>query len=177
MSLASAARVLGFASILIFAQVIAGENVSMKDVATLMRIANGDDPAERLSATRELFRRGPAALPELAAAGARPMANISPSRSDVIYTLIRGLSGAEARSEFLGLHLDPSATADDLRRMGARHGFRLDSDMPFDTNGAPTCYVRLMQGKDVAVVMHELLTSESAVKSINFNYSERSGKP
>jgi hypothetical protein len=99
MSGAFASRVLGLVSVLMFAQVAAGEDVSARDVPSLVRIANGSDPAGRVSATRELFRRGKKILSELAAAGARPMADLSPRRSDVIFTLMRGLSGAELGSD------------------------------------------------------------------------------
>lgn len=99
------------------------------------------------------------------------MADLSPRRSDVIFTLMRGLSGAELGSDILGLHLEKSTTIDDTRKMGARHGFQLDSDTRFDIESVPTCYVRLLPSQGAASVMRELLVSEPAVITINFNYS------
>jgi hypothetical protein len=149
-------------------------DMSRMPVASLLRLANGSDPAARLAATRELFRRGRNILPELERAGAKPMATVSPARGDVIYTLLEGhLNTAGASPDSFGLHVDAKLTARDVQRIGLAHGFRLTPDSPCRPGASPSCYVHLLPGKDLAGVLRGILTTEPDVATVNLNYIER----
>lgn len=150
---------------------------SIEEIKSLIAAANGGDAADRMAASRELFRYGQKITEQLAAAGAKRMTGISPPRVDVIYTVISGLSAKERANEFLGLHFDRLTTPEDVREMGLRYGFRLDRDSVFSPGGAPTCYVHLLQNTNVAILLQALLEHEPALKTINFNYSENVGRP
>jgi hypothetical protein len=153
------------------------EDKPKEEIESLISLVNGGDAADRVAASRELFRRGPKIAKELVAAGAKRMTGISPPRLDVIYTVISGLSATERSSEFLGLHFEKQTTPEDVREMGLRYGFRLDSDTMFSSDGAPTSYVHLLQNTNVATLIQELLVHEPTLKTINFNYSEHVGRP
>lgn len=143
-------------------------------VASLLREADGADPAARLAATRELFRRGPAIGARLACAGAKPMATIDPARGDVIYSLLTGkLGSAEAAPATFGLHLEGGVTENEVEAMGRAHGFRLIPTAACGSQQSPTCYVQLLPGKRLADVLREVLTTEPRVKTVNLNYVER----
>jgi hypothetical protein len=149
---------------------VAGD-VSRMSVASLLRDANGSEPAARLSATRELFRRGPAVVPELEHAGAKPMATISPPRGNVIYSLLKGgLSSRNAVPDSFGLHLDANVTVKDVERMGRAHGFRLAPGGQCQPGHSPACYVQLLPGKRLGDVFREILTTEAHVTTVNLNY-------
>jgi hypothetical protein len=146
-------------------------DVSRMPVASLLRDANGSEPAARLSATRELFRRGPAIVPQLEHAGARPMTTISPPRGDVIYSLLKGgLSTRNAAPDSFGLHVDANVTVKDVERMGRTHGFRITPDSQCRPGLSPACYVHLLPGKRLGDVFREILTNEAHVTTVNLNY-------
>ena len=152
---------------------IAGQ-MSQMAVASLLRLANGSDPAARLSATQELFRRGPAILPQLERAGSKPMSTVSPARGDVIYTLLRGhLSTESAAPDSFGLQVDANLTASDVQRMGLAHGFRLIPYSQCRPDVSPICYVHLLPGRNLAAVLREILTTEPRVSTVNLNYVAR----
>jgi hypothetical protein len=143
-------------------------------VASLLRLANGSDPAVRLAASQELFRRGPAIVPQLEREGVKPMSTVSPARGDVIYTLLRGRLNTEgAAPGSFGLHVDANLKASDVQRMGLAHGFRLVPYSECRPDVAPICYVHLLPGKDLAAVFREILTTEAGVSTVNLNYVER----
>lgn len=143
------------------------------NTASLLRLANGADPAARLAATRELFRRGPAILPQLKRAGAMPMSTVSPARGDVIYSLLKGpLSTENAASDSFGVHVDRNLSASDVRKMGLAHGFRLVPHSECRPDVSPVCYVHLAPGKQLAAVLREIVTSEPGVSTVNLNYVE-----
>jgi hypothetical protein len=68
------------------------------------------------------------------------------------------------------LQVDANLTANDVRKMGLAHGFRLISDSDCQPNVSPTCYVSLAPGKNLAAVLREILTSEPGVSTVNLNY-------
>jgi hypothetical protein len=151
-----------------------GEELGRMSVADLLRLTNGsDDPVARLNATRELFHRGPAVLPALEAAGAKPMSTIAPRRGDVVYSLIHGISVLRGSSNLFGIHLEGSVTRDDVQQMGRRRGFHLEPADPFHPGAAPTCYVHLSPGKDLVSVLKDILLTEPNVKTVNLNYVEK----
>jgi hypothetical protein len=143
---------------------------SKSSVATLLQLVNGTDADARLSATRELFRRGLNVLAEMRAQGAKPMATIAPPRADVIYSLISGdLNGAEL--DFLGLHFDRPVTREEVREMGVRRGFELPPDFDLNGDASPVCYVRRLPDRNLASVLRDVLVSEPTVVTINLNYA------
>lgn len=161
-------------AVLVISMSAFADGVGQMSVAALLRLANGSDPAARLSATRELFRRGPAILPQLERAGAKPMSTVSPARGDVVYTLLKGdLSTETATPDSFGLQVDASLTASDVRRMGLAHGFRLIPDSQCRPDVAPTCYVRILPDRRLAAVLREILTTEAHVSTVNLNYVVR----
>lgn len=149
-------------------------HLSRMDVAALLRRADGSDPADRLSATRELFRRGPAILPQLERAGAKPMRTVSPPRGDVIYTLLTGRLGAgRAAPDSFGLHVEANVTESEVRTMGRAHGFQPVAFGQCRPDLSPICYVQLTPGKRLASVLEEILTTEPRVSTVNLNYVAR----
>jgi hypothetical protein len=149
---------------------IAGQ-MSQMTVASLLRLANGSDPAARLSATQERFRRGPAIRPQLERAGSKPISTVSPARGDVIYTLLGGrLSTENAAPKSFGLHVDANLTASGVQKIGRAHGFRLDPGSQCRPDLSPICYVDLLPGKNLAAVLREILMTESHVSTVNLNY-------
>lgn len=150
-----------------------GEDLSRSTVADLLRAANGADPAARLAATRELFRRGRPILAELEAAGAKPMRTISPRRGDVVYSLLAEIPAAGVSLNHFGIHVEESVRRVDVEQMGSRHGFHLDPSSAFSPQTAPACYVRVAAGKDIAGVFRSILTGEAGVRTVNFGYVEK----
>lgn len=148
-------------------------DMSQQPVASLLRQANGSDPAARLEATRELFRRGRSVVPQLERAGAKPMHTLSAPRGDVIYSLLSGKLGPAAAPDSFGLHVEPNVTATDIARMGAAHGFRLIPQPECRPDQAPSCYVSLLPGRRLADVLRDVLTSEAGVTTVTLNYVER----
>jgi hypothetical protein len=157
-----------------FLGVLVAEYSGEMSVADLLRVVNGSEPAARLEATRELFRRGPAILPALKVAGAKPMRTITPPRGDAIYTLLQGQFEKRASSLTFGLHIEGPVTRDDVQRMGRSHGFLLEPYDRFNPSASPTCYVHLSPGHDLASVLKDILLTEAAVKTVNLNYYEHS---
>ena len=152
---------------------VAGDRAA-KTVASLLRLANGPDPAARLSASRELFRRGAGILPELVRAGAKPMTTLSPQRGDVIYSLLNGLLSARRTApDSFGLHVDANVTERDIQRIGLARGFQLTPYSECRQDTSPTCYVHLRPGKTLAPVLKDILMNEPRVKTVNLNYVER----
>ena len=152
---------------------VAGD-MSGATVAALLREANGTDPAARLDATGELFRRGPAVVPQLERAGAKPMGTVSPARGDVIYSLLSGdLGPTNVAPATFGLHVEGNVTTNDVERMGLAHGFRLIPSAPWRPDQSPICYVQLLPGKRLADVLRDILTTEARVTTVNLNYVER----
>jgi len=151
-----------------------GRDMSQKTVATLLRQANGSDPAARLAATQKLFQLGPAVAPQLERAGAKPMRTVSAPRGDVIYSLLRSdISQAGAAPDSFGVHVDANVSAHDIERMGIAHGFRLIPQSDCRPNLSPACYVQLLPGRRLADVLRSLLTTEARVTTVNLNYVER----
>jgi len=143
-------------------------------VATLLQAANGGDPGARLAATRELFRRGPTILPQLARAGAKPMTTVSPPRGDVVYSLLQGGPDAAGATQVsFGLHVDAQVTAADIASMGSAYGFRAIQGSACRPELAPACYVQLLPGKRLPDVLRALLTHEPRVATVNLNIVER----
>lgn len=152
---------------------VAGD-MSGATVASLLREVNGTNSAARLDATRELFRRGPAVVPQLKRAGANPMATISPARGDVIFSLLSGdLDLTNAAPATFGLHVEGNVTTKDVERMGRAHGFRLFPLAQSRPDQSPACYVQLLPGKRLADVLRDILTTEARVTTVNLNYVER----
>jgi len=151
-----------------------GGEMSQKTVATLLRQANGSNPAARLAATKKLFQLGPAIAPQLEHAGAKPMRTVSAPRGDVIYSLLHGeLDQAGAAPDSFGLHVDGNVSAHDIERMGLAHGFRLPPQSNCRPELSPACYVQLLPGRHLADVLRNLLTTEARVTTVNLNYIER----
>lgn len=151
-----------------------GRDMSQKTVATLLRQANGSDPAARLAATQKLFQLGPGIGPQLERAGAKPMRTVSAPRGDVIYSLLHGeLDQAGAAPDTFGVHVEAGVSAHDIERMGIAHGFRLLPQSNCRPDLSPACYVQLLPGRHLSDVLRNLLTTEARVTTVNLNYVER----
>lgn len=153
--------------------ILGAKEVCQMDVSALVRSANASEPSARLTATRELLRRGEAILPELASLGVKPMATIAPPRADVIYSLIQGLSPGPYLKDSFGLHVDGDVNQEQITEMGKQYGFRLPQPNAVRPGAAPTCYVQLLPGRELAAVFEEILTHEARVSTVNLNYFER----
>lgn len=158
---------------MMFAATLQGEDYARLSVAELLHRSNGSDSSVRLAATAELFARGPAVLASLEAAGARPMRTVSPTRGDVIYSLLHGRLDAPDSSGVFGIHFERAVTRKEAEQIGLRRGFRLEPSNPFQPGASPTCYVRLSPGQELAAVLRNLLLSEPSVITVNFNYVEQ----
>lgn len=152
--------------------VVAGDR-SRASLASLLQEVNGADPAARLDATREMFRRGPAIVGQLESAGAKPMSNVSPRRGDAVYSLLSGdLSLGNAAPTTFGLHVEGGVSANEVERMGRIYGFRLLPSAQCLPEQSPSCYVQLLPGKRLVDVLRDILTTESQVRTVNLNHIE-----
>ena len=143
-------------------------------VAELLAAVNGAEAGARLSATRELFLRGPSIVGQLESAGALAMGTLSPPRGDVVYSLLKGeLSTANAAPATFGLHVEAGTSMQDVERMGRAHGFRLLPAAVCRPNQSPSCYVQLVPGRRLADVLRDILTTEAQVRTVNLNQVER----
>jgi hypothetical protein len=150
-------------------------------VEKLIADLNSADGAVRTAATRELFARGKAVLPDLKKAGAKqitPFGTVDGTRRiDAVYSLIEGLqpnlprARAGYTSDSFGLHVAAGTTADDVAAMAKKYGFTPAGDFRADTR--PNVYVKLAPGKPLEDVLKRILAEEPKATTINLNYVER----
>ena len=147
-----------------------GEVIPLLETPRLIQILKSTS-GRHGAAAAELFRRGEDTIPELEAAGAKPMLRLSPPRLDVVYTLIQRKKPAGTYDpDSFGLHTDPKLDAHEINRIGERHGFFMPN--PDRPRGRMTLwYVSIKPGKDLLEVMKSAMTDE-AVTTVNMNYIE-----
>lgn len=146
--------------------------LSSASVEVLVELLQSEDGATRVAATRELFRRGKAVLPQLRKAGAKPMTTIRPPRLDVVYSLIQGLNPGNYRDDSFGIHLESGAKREEVLHMEAEYGFSIPPDFQVRSDKFPSVYVELQPGKNLESVLKNLLASESLIITVNLNYFE-----
>ncbi|WP_315783342.1 MULTISPECIES: hypothetical protein [unclassified Bradyrhizobium] len=129
--------------------------------------------SQRVLAASEVLSRGVSAVPELRAAGARPMSGLSPRRIDVLYSILSGQPEGRYRTNGFGLHVEPGTTREEIAALGERHGFVVPSDQSIETSNSPCCYVVLREGRDLWEVIASLLSREAKVATVNLNYIEQ----
>jgi hypothetical protein len=94
---------------------------------------SSDNGGKRVTATKEVFRRGKGVLNDLKAAGAKQVApiggTINTRRLDMVYSLLKGLppnlpqARAGYRTDSFGLYVEPGTTKYDLIQWGKKAGF------------------------------------------------------
>jgi len=145
---------------------------SQTSTANLVNSLKTAGPPERLAISNAILDRGYAALPGLKAAGAKPMTNISPPMSDILYTLITRRLEGRIRTTSFGLHVESGTTREKVLEIGGRWGFILRDSDRFDPSMSPSCYVTLVDGMELLAVMESLVRNEPAIKGVNFNNVE-----
>jgi hypothetical protein len=163
--------------------VVSGQDDPSKPapVEKLTADLNSADGEVRTAATRELFARGKAVLPDLKKAGAKqitPFGTIDGTRRiDAVYSLVEGLQPNLPRAlagyttDSFGLHVAAGTTADDVAAMAKKFGFAPAGDFRADTR--PNVYVKLTPVKALQDVLKRILCEEPKVTTINLNYFER----
>ena len=150
---------------------VAGSDSKM-EVSSLIADAAGEDPALRTKASAAILAGGATVVPQLEAAGAKPMTGLTPSRLDVLYSAITGEHGGHYTTNSLGIHLEPGTTLADVKAMGERSGFVVPDSVPGDLAGSPSAYVVPRTGADLFDVIKRLLATEEKVITVNLNYYE-----
>ncbi len=145
---------------------------SQASTTSLVNLFKTATPSERMAILNAILDRGYSALPELKAAGAKPMTTISPPMIDILYTLISKRPEGRIRTTSFGLHVEPRTTRQQVIEIGRRWGFILRDGDPFDPSMSPSCYVTLAQGVELLPILEKLVRSEPAVNGVNFNYVE-----
>jgi hypothetical protein len=153
--------------------------MSNEELVAALEAADGN---VRTAATAELFRRGQQTLPALKAAGAKQIAPVGGTvdgtrRRDLVYSLLEGLppNPPNARAGYLrehfGIHVVTGTNVEDVKAMGKKYGFVVDTE--FGPDNRPNCYVRVEAGKKLEDVLKRLLSEEPRVRTANLNYFER----
>jgi RNA polymerase sigma factor (sigma-70 family) len=170
------------------------ESSALVPVAKLISDLGSEDGGKRTAATRELFRRGKAVLPDLEKAGATQVGptNGKPDtrRLDLVYTLLRGLppldldpaTRANIRRDRFTLRLEKGVTREEFLRLGRRYDFALHSETgnEFRPDAWPICDVLLWapsradmliwpSGRTFEQALEEVLISEPRVVTICLN--------
>ena len=139
-------------------------SLTQDHVNRLVAVLTSASGEERIAASRELLQSAQPA--QLVTAGAKPARGLSPTRLDILYSLMQGFAGRYLPDSF-GLHLDAGTTREDAEQLGRRHGVIISQ---WFGQGTPTCYVRLENGKKLETVLRDLLLTEPRVVSLNLNY-------
>jgi hypothetical protein len=139
--------------------------------STLVTLLNSADGSIATKATAEAFRRGKALIPALEQAGARPMRTVSPTRIEVVYSLLKEDFPGDFRRDSFGLQLRGHPDRREIIRMGKAHGFILpDDEQIAEGASSSVCYVNLSSGQSLFKVIRSLLRSEPRVLVVNLNY-------
>jgi|GEM_PF-1623405 len=148
------------------------ETMSQLSKDQLMSAILGDDPQLRTTASAAILQQGSDAIDTLVERGARPMLGLTPSRLDVIYSILSGETTGRYKTNSFGIHVLPETTLEALRQIGDRAGFVLPSGSTCSAGQFPSCYVTVRQDADLWDVMTRLLSTEPAIVSVNLNYIE-----
>ena len=160
---------------------LAGHEAAQKmSIEMLINDLSSGDGSKRTAATKELFRRGKAVLPDLKKAGAKQVAptgaTLNTKRLDIVYSAIEGFppNPPDARSGYktdsFGLHVEKGTTADDIQKICQKYRCTLVGK--FSTESRPSCYLKIGPGPALEAVIQQILSAEPKVKTINLNYFE-----
>src|SRR5262245_867051 len=153
--------------------------VSVED---LVRDLSSEDGAQRVSASRELLRRGKEILNDLEKAGAKEVLPIvAPTNKqpatrhlDLVYSLIRGLPRVDAKSQMgirqdrITLRLKKGVTWAEFDRMARQYRFGLHCETldMFQPDASTICDVVTTQNT-LEQAVEEILTTEPRVETID----------
>jgi hypothetical protein len=153
--------------------------VSIED---LVRDLSSEDGVKRVSASRELLRRGKNVLKDLEKAGANEVAPIvaptnkepATRRLDLVYSLIRGLPRVDPKSQMgirqdrITLRLKKGVTRAEFDRMARQYRFGLHVETldMFRPDASTICDVVTTQGT-LEQAVEEILTTEPRVETID----------
>ena len=160
---------------------VAGQQAVQKmSIEMLINDLSSGDGGKRTAATRELFRRGKAILPDLKKAGATQVAptgaTLDTKRLDIVYSVIEGFppnppnARAGYRTDTFGLHVEKGTTADDIQKICQKYQCTLVGK--FSTDSRPSCYLKIGPGPALEAVIQQILSAEPKVTTINLNYFE-----
>jgi hypothetical protein len=157
-----------------------GDAARKMSVEMLLADLNSADGGKRVVATKEIFRRGKAILPDLKKAGAKQVApfggTIATKRLDIVYSLLEGLPAnqpnarAGYKTDSFGLHVEKGTTLEEVQKICQKYSCTIDGK--FRDDSTPSCYVQIGPGLTLEVVIQVILSSEPKVTTINLNYFE-----
>ena len=158
---------------------IAGQEAGQKmSIEMLINDLGSGDGGKRTAATKEIFRRGKAVLPDLKKAGAKQVAptgaTVDTKRLDIVYSAIEGFppNPPDARSGYktdsFGLHVEKGMTEDELQKMCKKYGCTLVGK--FIPASLPSCYLKIGPGPALEALIQQILSAEPKVTTINLNY-------
>jgi len=146
---------------------------SLEEVQGAIPLLSSSDKVKRLEATKTLFQLDRKVVEDLKKAGAKNAVegSIGSRRLDMVYTLIVGLppKARNFSSTSFGVSVEKGTSREAVVEMGKKYGFEVGD---FGADGVPSCYVKLVGGANLSVVMRELLSHEPSVVTVNLNYVE-----
>ena len=160
---------------------IAGQEAGQKmSIEMLINDLGSGDGAKRVAATKEIFRRGKAVLPDLKKAGAKQVApagaTLDTKRLDIVYSVIEGFppnppnARGGYKTDSFGLHVEKGTTEDEVQKMCKKYECTLVGK--FSTEGRPSCYLQIGPGPALEALIRQILSTEPKVTTINLNYFE-----
>jgi hypothetical protein len=176
-------RVFGTAIVILAATgwLVAGREAGQKmSIEMLINDLGSGDGAKRTAATKEIFRRGKAVLPDLKKAGAKQVApagaTLDTKRLDIVYSVIEGFppnppnARGGYKTDSFGLHVEKGTTEDEVQKMCKKYGCTLVGK--FAPASLPSCYLKIGPGPALEALIQQILSAEPKVTTINLNYFE-----
>lgn len=138
--------------------------------APITASASGEDRIDSPSETAKMFSKGASAISELKALGANRADTIDPKRLDMIYSLVANDIPNNVRRDSFGIHLKNSMSSGQQMRFEKRFGIRIAGMC--NPASRPACYANVVSHKPLTTVMKKILSTDSSVASLNFNFVE-----
>lgn len=160
------------------------EGIQKVPIETLIADLGSGDGAKRATATKEIFRRGKAVLPDLKKAGAKQLApaggTLHARRLDMVYSVLEGLPPDQPNTQVgyltdvFGLYVEKGTTKEEILAMSKKYGCKVNGK--FNLEGRPSCNFGIGKGQSLEAVIQQVLADEAKVISINLQYVERTIK-
>jgi RNA polymerase sigma factor (sigma-70 family) len=151
---------------------IIARNWSSISIGELVRMQWLPEGRVRTAAATELFRRGTAIAPKLLEEGAKPGQLVGSTRLDMIYNLIIGIpadfwqGGLHPRNKiYLEFEVEPEPK--EIARIEAAYGTTFLGRFVKNANGRHGCFVNLLRGENVELVMQKILCNEENVMTVS----------
>jgi hypothetical protein len=149
-----------------------GVAVGKADVRAMVDGLSSSGPEKRRQAIAAFLDNPDEAAAALRGAGARPMAGLTPSLQDVVYSIVSGDRPGLYRTSSFGVTVAPGTTRAQLVEIGRRAGFTVDENRLRAPGAIPSSYVTLKVGVDLWEAIARTI-AEPAILGVNLNHIER----